>query len=212
LYYIIIINNDNIEVRHMADSKADLVMHPIRMRIIQSLITGGKRTTRQLVRELDDIPQATMYRHLNKLLQAGILHVAEENKVRGTLEKVYYLSQGAEDLTPADVTEHSSAEHLSLFLQFATSLIGDFSQYVSQEHYNMIEDGISFRQAHLHLSDAEYAELLGEIRQSMQKYAGNEAGGERRRRMISTIVIPEALPGNQTFRGAEGNNGKHAGE
>ena len=177
----------------MPESKADLILHPIRMRIIQSFAMGGQRTTQQLLKELEDIPQATMYRHLNKLLKAGILQVAEENKIRGTLEKVYSLAQGGEDLTPPDVTQQSSGEHMTLFLKFISSLIGDFSQYVRQTHYDMREDGISFRQLHLHLSDEEYAALLGELRGTMQKYAGNEAGGTRRRRMISTIVIPEAL-------------------
>ncbi|OBZ10644.1 hypothetical protein A8L34_18860 [Bacillus sp. FJAT-27264] len=175
----------------MPDSNADLILHPIRMRIIQSLARGGKRTTGQLVQEMSDIPQATMYRHLNKLLKAGLLQVAGENKVRGTVEKVYYLAQGSEDLTPPDVTEQSSEEHLTLFMRFVSSLIGDFSQYVGQDKYDMRQDGISFRQVHLHLNDEEYADLLGEIRQAMHKYSGNEEGGERRRRMISTIVIPE---------------------
>ena len=193
----------------MPDSKADLILHPIRMRIIQSLALGGRRTTQQLVRELDDIPQATMYRHLNKLLKAGILQVAEENKIRGAIEKVYYLAHGADDLTPPDVTEQSSGEHMTLFLKFISSLIGDYSQYLRQEHYDLIQDGISFRQAHLHLNDGEYAALLGEIRQTMEKYAGNEAGGDRRRRMISTIVIPEVRTGKGNTGEGEGSDNEH---
>ena len=197
----------------MPESKADLILHPIRMRIIQSLALGGQRTTQQLVRELEDIPQATMHRHLNKLLKAGILQVAEENKVRGTLEKVYYLAQGGEDLTPLDVTENSSGEHMTLFLKFISSLIGDFSQYVRQEHYDMRQDGISFRQLHLHLDDEEYAALLTELRQSMQKYASNEAGGTRRRRMISTIVIPEVQQDKgENMKDEASNDDSSAGE
>jgi len=175
----------------MPESKTDLILHPIRMRIIQSFAMGGQRTTQQLLKELEDIPQATMYRHLNKLLKAGILHVAEENKVRGTLEKVYSLVQGGEDLTPPDVTQQSSGEHMTLFLKFISSLIGDFSQYVRQAHYDMRKDGLSFRQLHLHLNDEEYTALLGELGQTLRNYASKEAGGTRRRRMISTIIIPE---------------------
>ncbi|WP_410513177.1 helix-turn-helix domain-containing protein [Paenibacillus sp. BR2-3] len=193
----------------MPDSKADLILHPIRMRIIQSLALGGRRTTQQLVRELDDIPQATMYRHLNKLLKAGILQVAEENKIRGAIEKVYYLAHGADDLTPSDVTEQSSGEHMTLFLKFISSLIGDYSQYLRQKHYDLFQDGISFRQVHLHLNDGEYAALLGEIRQIMQKHAENEAGGDRRRRMISTIVIPEVQTRKGNTVEGEGNDNEH---
>ncbi|KTD86357.1 hypothetical protein [Paenibacillus etheri] len=75
------------------------------------------------MKELEDIPQATMYRHLNKLLKARILHVVEENKIRGTVEKVYYLANGGEDISPADVTEQSSDEHMNLLLKIITSLM-----------------------------------------------------------------------------------------
>ncbi|WP_379128300.1 helix-turn-helix domain-containing protein [Paenibacillus sp. sgz500958] len=198
----------------MSDDKASLILHPIRMRIIQTLAAGGKQTTSQLLKELEDIPQATMYRHLNKLLQAGLLQVAEENRVRGTLEKVYYLVPGSGDLTPPDVTEQSSGEHMTIFLKFITSLIGDYSRYTSQEHYNMIQDGISFRQVHLHLNDAEYAGMLGEMRAVMGRYAANEARGDRRRRMISTIVIPEVHTSSDSLKEVKGepNNDSRSGK
>ncbi|MDT3427233.1 DNA-binding transcriptional ArsR family regulator [Paenibacillus forsythiae] len=180
----------------MAESKADLILHPIRMRIIQALLNGRRRTTQQLVKELEEIPQATMYRHLSKLLKAGVLEVAEENKVRGAVEKVYYLSQGGEDATPSDTTERSAGEHMALFQKFVSSLVGDFSAYVRQEKYDLQKDGVSMRQVQLHLTDDEYAQLLAEMRQAMQKYAGNEPGSGHRRRMISTIVIPGAPAGS----------------
>ncbi|WP_156130234.1 helix-turn-helix domain-containing protein [Paenibacillus durus] len=122
--------------------------------------------------------------------------MAEENKVRGAVEKVYYLSQGGEDATPSDTTEKSAGEHMALFQKFVSSLAGDFSVYLQQENYDLKKDGVSMRQVQLHLTDDEYAQLLAEMRQSMQKYAGNEAGSGRRRRMISTIVIPGALSGS----------------
>ncbi|WP_235548852.1 helix-turn-helix domain-containing protein [Paenibacillus sp. Soil522] len=193
-----------------AESKADLILHPIRMRIIQAFIAGQKRTTQQLVKQLADVPQATMYRHLNKLLKAGILEVAEENKIRGTYEKVYFLAQGGGDVSPEDLTEKSATHHMELFLKFTASLIGDFSAYVRQEHYHMLKDGISFRQLHAYLSDDEYSHLLQEIREPLQRAANNEPAEGRRRRIISTIVIPEAISNSNSQKKEDDENG-HAG-
>jgi DNA-binding transcriptional ArsR family regulator len=175
----------------MTQSKADLILHPIRMRIIQTLITGGNRTTQQLAEQLANVPQATMYRHLNTLLKAGLLEVVEERKNRGTVEKVYTLARGGAELSVGDLTASSSEEHMELFLKFVASLIGEFGAYTGQEHYHLVEDGVSFRQLQLNLNDDEYLEMLREIRERMQKHAGNEPGNGRRMRMISTIVIPE---------------------
>lgn len=174
----------------MTDPKADLILHPIRMRILQSLAIRGNRTAKQLLDELGGVPQATLYRHLDKMLKANIIGVAEENKVRGTVEKVYTLSPGGQTVTPSDTTQASAGEHMQLFLRFTASLIGDFGEYVRQPEYDLVQDGVSFRQVHLELSDEEYRSLLQEIRGAMAKYAGNAPGADRRRRMLSTIVIP----------------------
>jgi Fe2+/Zn2+ uptake regulation proteins len=176
----------------MGQSKADLILHPIRMRIIQALLPESKHTTQQLAERMSDIPQATLYRHLNTLLKAGLIHVVEERRNRGTVEKVYALSQNAAELTPADVTESSSTQHMELFVRFVASLLSEFGAYVGQERYNMVEDGVSFRKIELRLTDEEYRTLLKEQRAIAQRYVDNEPTGDRRRRMISTIVVPEA--------------------
>lgn len=176
----------------MSGSKADLLLHPIRMRIVQALVNGRRRTTRQLLEEMKDIPQATMYRQLNKLVASGVILAEEGNKARGTIEKIYFLSPGGEDATPLDTTEQAAGEHMALFQSFLSSLAGDFGAYLRQKSYDLKRDGFSMRQVQLFLTDEEYMDLLTEMRGVMSRYEGNPAGGTRRRRMISTIVIPGA--------------------
>ncbi|MDZ7834458.1 MAG: helix-turn-helix domain-containing protein [Alkalibacterium sp.] len=72
--------------------KMDLVMHPIRMRIIQTLVINKNLSTQQISDYLPDVPQATLYRHINKLVEADFIKPVLENKVRGTVEKIYALS------------------------------------------------------------------------------------------------------------------------
>jgi DNA-binding transcriptional ArsR family regulator len=190
----IIIDNDNIGerlVNNLAESKGDLILHPIRMRIIQSLIGGSRRTTQQISELMPDIPQATMYRHLNKLLNAKIIEVIEQNQIRGSVEKVYVLSEHGADIPKKDLKDMSSEEHMELFMKFIAMLIGDYGRYLQQDHYDHFKDGISFRQVHLNLTDEEYMQLLLGMRAQMQQHIGNEPNNERRRRVISTIVIPE---------------------
>ncbi|GFN30048.1 helix-turn-helix domain-containing protein [Paenibacillus xylaniclasticus] len=193
----------------MEQSQADLILNPIRMRIIQALLSDN-RTTLQLAERLPSVPQATLYRHLNTLLKAGLIHVVEERRVRGTKEKVYALAANAAELTPDDVTEASSAKHMELFLKFVASLLGDFGAYVNQEKYNLKEDGISFRKVELYLTDEEYIGLLTEQRERMKQYADNGPSDGRRLRMISTVVIPEARSGttqtNQHDHEGDGND------
>ena len=77
----------------MNQSKMKLILHPVRMKIIQSLLNGKNMTVQQLSQRAKDVPQATLYRHLNKLLEAELIQVVQENQIRGTVEKVYALKE-----------------------------------------------------------------------------------------------------------------------
>jgi len=176
----------------MADSKADLILHPIRMRIIQSLIGGAQRTTQQIAELLTDIPQATLYRHLNKLLQAQLIEIVDQNQVRGTVEKVYRLAEHGAEVTVDDLKTMTPGQHMELFMKFVATLIGEYGRYLQQENFDLVRDGVSMRQIDLYLTDEEYMQLLADMRAPMLKHARNEPGEGRRRRNISTIVIPDA--------------------
>lgn len=178
----------------MSKSNADLILHPIRMRIIQSLVGGARRTRQQISEILTDVPQATMYRHLNILQKAKLIEVVEQNQVRGTVEKVYALAEHGADISLKDLKEMNSDEHMELFMKFAGNLIGQYGRYLGQDGYDLVKDGISFRQVELNLSDEEYMELLQGMGALMMKHVGNEMTAERRRRTIATIVIPEPKP------------------
>jgi DNA-binding PadR family transcriptional regulator len=162
------------------------------MRIIQSLIGGAQRTTQEISEIMPDIPQATMYRHLNKLLKSKLIEVIEHNQVRGSLEKVYVLAEHGADISTRDFKSMTSEDHMALFMKFMAIMIGDYDRYLQQEHYDLEADGISFRQVQLYLTDEEYMKLLLDMRAHMQQHIGNEPSEQRRKRVISTIVIPEA--------------------
>jgi DNA-binding PadR family transcriptional regulator len=178
-------------VSKLNESKADLILHPIRMRIIQSLVGGARRTTQQISEFMTDIPQATMYRHLNKLHKAKLIEVIEHKQVRGTMEKVYVLAEHGAEISIKDMEKMTSEEHMELFMKFIANLIGDYGRYLQQEQFDLVKDGVSYRQVELHLSDEEYLQLLQGLREQMMQHVGNEPSDVRRRRLIATIVIPE---------------------
>lgn len=60
--------------------KADLLLHPVRMRIVQQLIAGDPQAILQLAQRLGDVPQATLYRHMKLLLEADWLPSCKSTK------------------------------------------------------------------------------------------------------------------------------------
>jgi len=68
------------------------------MRIVQLLIGGEVRTAQELAELLHNIPQSTLYRHVNTLSKAGILKIVEERRHRGMVERVYSLAMDDNEL------------------------------------------------------------------------------------------------------------------
>lgn len=76
----------------MKENKMELLLHPIRFQLVQEFMGGEKLTAKHLAEKLPHIPQATLYRHLDKLMSSQILLVVEEKQIRGTIEKLYVLN------------------------------------------------------------------------------------------------------------------------
>ena len=70
------------------------------MRVVLSLATG-ELTTREIQAKMPDVPQATLYRAINRLLHAKRIDVVENRKRGGATERVYRLAPGHRGVTSA---------------------------------------------------------------------------------------------------------------
>ncbi|MBM7648208.1 DNA-binding transcriptional ArsR family regulator [Bacillus ectoiniformans] len=177
----------------MKESKADLLLHPVRIKIVQTLVNGRKLTVQQIGEKLPEIPQATLYRHLKKLLEADLIEVAEENRVRGTIEKVYTLPSQPGTVTAEEFMTATAEEHMNYFMKFMATVLSDFESYVSDDSFDFVKDGAGYRQATFYATDEEFQELVETIGHKLMKLLENEAGENRRRRTLSTIVTTQRI-------------------
>jgi DNA-binding transcriptional ArsR family regulator len=173
----------------MKESAADVILHPVRMRIIQ-LLVNQELTAQQLKEILDDIPQASLYRNIKKLVEAEVIHVVNEIPIRGTVEKVYSIHNPKAVLGPEELQKLSKDEHMSLFMKFFANLISEYDRYLSGEKINFQADGLTFRQASIYLSDDEFNDFLSELVSVYSKVFHNKPEKGRTRRTIGTIIIP----------------------
>lgn len=71
---------------------AEVVMNPVRQRIMQFFMVHEKGTVKEIKNALKDVPTPSLYRHVKILAENSIIVVAEENKIRETVENVYQLN------------------------------------------------------------------------------------------------------------------------
>jgi DNA-binding transcriptional ArsR family regulator len=173
--------------------KIEIALHPTRIRIITALVDKNL-TTQELGEILTNIPTATLYRHLSKLVEYELIQVVEERQVRGTLEKVYALKQNDTNLAPEDLSNEAIME---LFTSFVLSVLGDFGRYLNQaEKPDLIKDGVSFTKAPLYLNDEEYKEFLMAFAPVVMQRLENRPEPGRRYRLLTTIIMPGVDSGN----------------
>ena len=168
---------------------ADLLLHPVRLRVVQAFLGERTLTTGELGAELADVPTASLYRHVGLLVDAGVLAVVSERKVRGAAERRYRLVPEAASADPAGM---SVEDHRRGFATFVAALLADFDRYLDRAggSPDLAADGVGYRQAGLWLDDEEFADLLGELRALVAARAALRQRDGRRRRILSTVLMP----------------------
>ncbi|MGY1669357.1 helix-turn-helix domain-containing protein [Geodermatophilus sp. SYSU D00710] len=174
---------------------ADLLLHPVRLRVVQALLGDRTLTTGELHAELPDVPVATLYRHVGVLADAGVLEVVSERRVRGSTERTFRLVVTAASVGPAEAAAMTPDEHRRAFGTFVAALLADFDRWVARAADapggpDPARDGVGYRMTGLWLDDDEFAGLLDDVRAVLRARLGNEPGGDRRRRLVGTVFLP----------------------
>ncbi|MEU6412692.1 helix-turn-helix domain-containing protein [Microbispora sp. NPDC046933] len=169
---------------------AELLLHPIRLRIVQALLGERMLTTADLRAELPDVPPATLYRQVAALVEGEVLEIAEERKVRGTFERTYRLRTANANVSAEEAAGLGAEEHRQAFMTFVALLLADFDRYLSRDEIDMGRDGVGFRQAAMYLSDEEFLDFLRDLKEVLVPRLANQPAPGRTRRLLSTIVMP----------------------
>lgn len=174
---------------------ASALLHPVRLRIVQALVALDQATTRQLHQQLPDIPIATLYRHLSHLATHGLLTASTGAPDLGAGEKTYRLADDFSNPSPAAIRELSSDDLLTAFTVFTSTVISDFRSYLDTADYDLDADYAGFTTADFWASPDEMEEFAATLNAAVIKLAANAPTAQRRRRSLTTILIPRGVDG-----------------
>jgi AcrR family transcriptional regulator len=171
-------------------ASADLLLHPIRLRIVQAFLGDRALTTSQLATELSDVPPGSLYRHVALLTKAGILQVVAERRVRAVIERTYTLRFLAAQIQPDEAAAMTPEQHLEAFMAYVAGMLVDAERYLMTGEPDPLRDGASYRVGAMWLTDAEFTDLLRDVTAVFQPRLANAPAKDRRRRMIYTVLLP----------------------
>ncbi|HEV3389807.1 MAG TPA: helix-turn-helix domain-containing protein [Solirubrobacteraceae bacterium] len=171
-------------------TSAEVLLHPVRLRIVQVFLGDRALTTTELRSELPDVPAASLYRHVARLVDAGVLAVVSERRVRGALERTYILRLAAANIGVGEFEQMSVDEHRQAFTAFVAGLLGDFDRYLARGDIDPIRDGVSYNLAAMWLDDAELGELRRDIARVFGPRLANAPRPGRKRRILGSVLLP----------------------
>ena len=169
---------------------ADILFHPVRLRIVLALVGGRALTTAELCAHLPDASKATVYRQVAILVENGFLEVESERRARGAVERTYRLHRDRAVLSDTEIAALTTDDHRHGFATSLAALLAEFNAYLDREGADPLADSVGYRQIPLWLSQAEVAEMRDEIVGTVRARLENGPSPERSRYLFSPIFFP----------------------
>jgi DNA-binding transcriptional ArsR family regulator len=178
----------------------ELLVHPVRLRIVHAMRGDRTLTTSRLCELIPNVSKATVYRHVEMLAAGGILEVAEERRVRGAVERAYRLRADRASLDGdsggAETARQRKEAYRRAFAVAMAALASEFDAYLEHEDADPAADLVGFRQHAVWLDRDELVSLIGELRTAIAPRLEQAARAGRGRYLLSPILFPTESPGD----------------
>ena len=160
----------------------DIMLNPNRMRIVQVLAGSKTMTVKEIEDLIANVPRTTLYRHINVLIEAEVVTVVEEKKIRGSLERTLALNT-------EEIKKNNNMEDIpKQAFRFLMNTYSKFEKYFGDKNRKR-KNKIFFNNTIMMMSDREFDEFLMELQSLLVRYNYEETDG-RRPRDISIISSP----------------------
>lgn len=146
------------------DKLLKVLTDPVSNRILQKIRTRGKMTISEIISENPQLPRATVYRKIDKMLEVGAIYVAETHKVRGQTENVYSIKE------MYIASRGSNEEDLSVITIGLMRILDLYDQYFRSGEANAERDRIFMLNYAIALSDNDFSDMMNEIFRIVDKY------------------------------------------
>jgi hypothetical protein len=173
----------------MSSDQLDLLLHPVRMRLINAMAGALVLTTSDLCARLPDLPPATVYRHVARLVRGGVFEVVSERRVRGAVERQLRLSREQARIDPESTRSMTLEDHRHGFTAAMAALMAEFNRYLDRGGADPLEDGVSYRQGTFWLNRAELSRFYRAVTALLRKM-DRPPGKGRTPYLLSTILFP----------------------
>lgn len=158
-------------------TKLELIMHPIRFRIMQ-VLSSRQLSEADIAHHLTDIPASLVARHVAMLLEAGTLTQLPDGR--------YGIAAGGDTFDADDISEITPEQYTAYFGVFANGLIQNFAGYVKATGGGT--DSEMYFDEYFYMSDDEYGEFINDVLALFAKTQNTQPERGKKRRKFAVIM------------------------
>ncbi|UDK96129.1 helix-turn-helix domain-containing protein [Lysinibacillus sphaericus] len=177
-------------------NKAEVLMHPVRMKILQALMhnTDEGLSTLEMISVIKDVPQATLYRHIQILMDESIIKIVKERKVRSVTEKFYALNEDAAKISKEDWSILTKKQKLNYISYYQLALLSQYQNYLNLcEEDEHIVDSATFSLLDLSLTKEQFNHFQNDLNDLLTKYYNmSDSSHTTETKTIAVNIIPKS--------------------
>ena len=163
---------------------------PVNAKLLLEIKERGQATASQLLGKFSDIPQATLYRRLQKMVGDDVLKIVEENPIRGTVEKVYALTYDLDEAWKNMGDKNDSKTYLQFVTYHTLGMLREFMEYTARDNIDLKSDATGLFIAPVYATNEELTTTLNRVVEILTGLKDNTPDGERRLHNICITITP----------------------
>lgn len=166
-----------------------LFKNQTRFKIALALIDKEEgQSIMQLNQLLEDIPQATLYRHVNAMFEEGLLKIVKKKKTRSGEENFYAINAKGYKIDQEEWGQASYHEKVNFVTYYFMYILQSYQNY----HQTIADqkDHSTFSISKLNLAESEFENFQSDLNDLINKYYNESQNDNNRERTISLVIIP----------------------
>lgn len=169
----------------------DLFKNQVRFKIALELIDVDEGLSiMQLNKVLKEVSQATLYRHVNSMVEDDLLKIVGINRSGKVEEKVYALNTQAYKISEEDWQSATYNEKIKFVTYFFMYILQNYKNYHESSVTDQSYDQSTFSLVKLNLTNDSFNNFQSELSTLMKKYYNMKEVQEGVDRTVSLVIIP----------------------
>jgi len=176
-------------------NKVEVLMHPVRMKILQALMhtTEDGLSTLEMISVIKDVPQATLYRHIQILVDENVIKIVKERKVRSITEKFYALNEGAAKIDAEEWSKLTKKQKLNYISYYQLALLSQYQNYLNLFEEDYVDDSATFSLLDLSLTKDQFNNFQHDLNDLLTRYYNmSDSSNTTETKTIAVNIIPKS--------------------